>query len=458
MKRIIISFLCLPVIVAGQVHLKPSIGIGALPNDVDSVCTIISRDQVPWTPVNQGDTAADFTLYDINGNSVNLASVLNSGKHVLMVSGSYTCPIFRDHMSILNAVSAQYGSQIECFVVYTVEAHPTGSPMPNNGNVNPTNPSYFQPSTYGERKAIVQDLLNGVNGTPPGSYIPVTVNVPIYIDGPCNQWWDYYNAPNNAYLINTNGVVFAYHEWFSNSNPPNNQPTNIWCDIDSLLGVNSGGCTQVTTLNGTFDFQFKSTATSTAYASPGDVIDVFGELINDSNDGVKVKIRRIMNQLPSNTWESSICVTFCLPSDVDTTSVVIAAGDTVDFSFHFYSDPLMPGPDTGRARIRFRNVYGNQQNIEQSYRGITEPITTDVQEHENGISVYPNPSNGIVYIECIGVLKSHLVIADLKGVSVRETILNNGKNNLVFKGLSQGIYFVNIDGVTRQKLFVYRSE
>ena len=35
---------------------------------------------------------------------------------------------------------------------------------------------------------IVQDLLNGANGPPTGNYIPVPVNVPIYIDGPCNEW------------------------------------------------------------------------------------------------------------------------------------------------------------------------------------------------------------------------------------------------------------------------------
>ena len=42
-------------------------------------------------------------------------------------------------------------------------------------------------SIYGERKDIVQDLLNGVNGPPSGNYIPVPVSVPIYIDGPCND-------------------------------------------------------------------------------------------------------------------------------------------------------------------------------------------------------------------------------------------------------------------------------
>ena len=239
-----------------QVQLKPSIGITQLPNDNDSVCAIVPRSQGnPWIPVSPGDTMADFTLYDINGDSVTLSNILNSSKRALIVTGSYTCPIFRNHMTELNAVAAQFSNEIECMVVYTVEAHPTGSPMPSSGVINPTNPPYYQPLTYGDRKAIVSDLLNGVGN---GQYIPVPVNVPIYIDGPCNEWWEYYDAPNKAYLVDTNGVLFAYHSWFNNSNPPNGPPTNIWCDIDSLLNVNSGGCNTITGLSGTFDFELNS--------------------------------------------------------------------------------------------------------------------------------------------------------------------------------------------------------
>jgi hypothetical protein len=381
MKKLLLLLLCVPLIGVGQVQLLPSIGLISHPLDTDSICTITPRTQGnPWIPVSAGDTMADFTLWDINGDSITLSSVLNSGKRVLVVSGSYTCPIFRNHMSDLNDVSAQFGSQIECFVVYTVEAHPTGSPMPSSGVINPTNPPYYQPLTYGDRKLIIQDLLNGVNGPPSGNYIPVPVNVPIYIDGPCNEWWQYYNSPNNAYLIDTNGVVFAYHKWFNNSNPPNGPATNIWCDIDSLLGVNSGGCNQVTSLNGTFDFQLKPSNTMPVYGNPGDIIDIFGEIINTSNDGVKVEIQRIMNNLPSNTWESSMCIGVCLPSTQDTASAIIAAGDTLDFSFHFFTDALMIGPDTGRSRIRFTNSNGNQSSIMQNYKGITYGHTTNTLE------------------------------------------------------------------------------
>ncbi len=438
-----------------QVNLLPSIGLSNQPLDTDSVCTIIPRNQGnSWVPVSVGDTMADFTLWDINGDSITLSSVLNSGKRVLMVAGSYTCPIFRNHMPDLNAVAAQFGNQIECFAVYEVEAHPTGSPMPSSGVINPSNPPYNQPATYGERKAIIQDLLNGANGPPSGNYIPVPVSVPIYIDGPCNEWWQYYNAPNNAYLIDTNGILFAYHNWFNNSNPPNSQPTNIWCDIDSLLGVNSGGCSQVTSLNGTFDFQLKSTSTMTAYGNPGNVIDIFGELINTSNDGVRVNIQRIMNNLPSNTWESSMCITFCLPSSQDTTSAIISANDTIDFSFHFFTDPLMVGTDTGRSRVRFSNANGSQQAIMQPYKGITYASTSTVDKTFTKVLVYPNPSDEILFIETDLKENSVVQIVNLLGNIVKEIAVNKGENKIQISNLPSAFYFVKINKKACKKIVV----
>ena len=87
-----------------------------------------------------------------------------------------------------------------------------------------------------------------------------------------------------------------------------------------------------------------------------------------------------MNILPSNTWESSMCIGVCLPSNQDTTSAIIAAGDTLDFSFHFFTDPLMIGPDTGRARVRFTNANGGQQYIIQNYRALTFAPSTEILE------------------------------------------------------------------------------
>ena len=88
-----------------------------------------------------------------------------------------------------------------------------------------------------------------------------------------------------------------------------------------------------------------------------------------------------------------MCVTFCLPASQDTTSAIVGANDTIDFSFHFFTDPVMVGPDTGIARVRFTNANGSQQAIMQPYKGITYASTSTVDETFTKVLVYPNPSD-----------------------------------------------------------------
>ena len=62
MKKLTLILLCLPMIFFGQVSLLSSIGLNSEPLGSDSICTIIPRTQGnPWTPINIGDTMADFT-------------------------------------------------------------------------------------------------------------------------------------------------------------------------------------------------------------------------------------------------------------------------------------------------------------------------------------------------------------------------------------------------------------
>lgn len=122
---------------------------------------------------------------------------------------------------------------------------------------------------------------------------------------------------------------------------------------------------------------------------PGDILDSFGGLANTTplsgvqgeNIAVEVFIERVMENLPAATWTSSMCLGVCLPSDQDTITALIAQGDTLDFSFHFFTDALMPGPDTAWARVRFTNTNGSQTPVTRMYRGIT--AGPDVVENLN---------------------------------------------------------------------------
>ena len=142
-----------------QPNLLPSIGIGPMPSDNDPVCTI------PWylgsfytSGLAAGDTAYDFTLYDLNGDSLNLAEALSHGKPVLLVAGSYTCPVYRGKVAALNNVVTTYAGLVDVYIIYTIEAHPIIDTSVYFGYVNPTTTNlqagitYRQPQTYGERK------------------------------------------------------------------------------------------------------------------------------------------------------------------------------------------------------------------------------------------------------------------------------------------------------------------
>ena len=196
--------LCLPTF--AQLNLKPTIGVGTLPNDADSICTLgtVGGGGFGQLGPMTGDTIAHFNLWATDGSEMDIETILLQGKPVLMVTGSYTCPVFRNKVGVINDLQVIYGNSLEIFIVYVVEAHPIAPDIsPYFGVVNDAgNPSVginvLQPRTYGERKAVVQEMTDTMQ-----------FDVPIYLDGPCNEWWyEFGPAPNNAYIIDQNGAVY----------------------------------------------------------------------------------------------------------------------------------------------------------------------------------------------------------------------------------------------------------
>src|SRR5438128_1385262 len=160
-KFFLLSFLLTIAIhfsVSSQPQLKPSIGLTALPNDGDSVCDIPLRlgGNFDALGFQISDTVPDFTLYEFNGDSLNLKTALQSGKPVLLVTCSYTCPIYRGHLDEVNNLLAEFSNDVLIYLVYTVEAHPIVDISPYFGYVNTTQQNYQdsilyrQPETYGD--------------------------------------------------------------------------------------------------------------------------------------------------------------------------------------------------------------------------------------------------------------------------------------------------------------------
>jgi hypothetical protein len=415
--------------------LKPSIGIGPLPADTTSICTI------PWylgsfsaSGLQVGDTAADFTLYDVNGNPFNLGTALASGKPVLLVSASYTCPVFRSKVPSINNVISTYGSQVTTAVIYCVEAHPTDT-SPYFGYVNITNANqqagilFPQPTTYKERKNMVDTLLANM-----------TLNAPVYIDGPCNNWWLYYGpAPNNAYLIDTSGIVVAKHPWYDS------YPDNILCDIDSLLGI-SGNCN---TSNNNGSFILNMLSSDSVVGSPGTTLSVNAQLINNSANNVLIKMGRLQNNLAPG-WASSMCATVCYSSATDTATIQVAAGDTQLFHFYFYTDTV---PNSSNAKVGFRNVNNPNNSYMKNFYGFTSG--TGVEEYgidPTRITLFPVPASGVLYAASDLTL-TRMEIFDVAG----RMVLQSPDPKIDISKLKSGFYFVKIydrEGKSAVKNFV----
>ncbi len=359
-----------------KAQLLPSIGLVSLPSNTTPICN------PPYylgsfynSGFMIGDTVPDFKLYNLQGDSLILSDELSDGKPILLIAGSLTCPVFRNKVQTINQVVSTYGSAIKVFIIYTIEAHPTDTSV-YFGTINITNQNntegvlFASPTNYGERKILVDTMSNWVN-----------VNAPIFIDGPCNPWWNNFGpAPNNSYLIDTNGVVVSKHGWF------HKQPTdNIFCDIDNYLSVTSSSC-NISTSPGHFTV---NVINSTSFGSPGETLYDFAQLINTQSVTTTVEIRKLQWSLPAN-WQTAFCADICYSAQDDSISLVLNPYDTLLFSLDFFTSATA---DSGKVRVGFRNV--NNFNNSYSYwlKASTYPAT-GVEDNFNGNSdvlFYPNP-------------------------------------------------------------------
>lgn len=308
-----------------------------------------------------------------------LSERLATGKPVLLIAGSLTCPVFMGKIPTINQVISTYGNQVEVYVVYTLEAHPTDTSVyfgyVNIGTANQNAGILFpQPLTYGARKHMADTM----------SYW-ATLNAQVLLDGPCNPWWSTFGpAPNNAYLIDTNGQIFAKHGWFHKNSD------NIFCDLDSLLNVNSGLCTQ-SPGNGSFQVQVLNNLSN---GNPGTILYDYANLINNSNDQVSIGIKKLQKNHPVG-WQTAFCADVCYSPTDDSITLTIPAQDTLLFSLDFITNQT---PDTGQVRVGFRNISNPNNNTQVTFRASTLPLSVGSTAAASGLTVYPNPAGDRIYL------------------------------------------------------------
>lgn len=365
--------------------LKPFIGQSSIPSESDLICPIQNYlGSFENSGYQLGDTVHDFTLYDTAFRFFTLSESLKKGKPVLLISSSYTCPIFRGKIPIINQLYEKYKNQVDMYVVYTVEAHPNLDISPYFGKVNTgatnikENILYRQPIHYGDRLAIIKDMLQNVQ-----------LDVPVIIDGPCNEWWYHYGpAPNNATLIDTNGVVRIKHAWFDRD------PDDIFCDLISYLQPGTV-CDSIPT--GTGKFTFSMISDSVIYGQSGSSLYAVGRIENNSNATVKIEVRRLLNNMPAQ-WSSSICLDVCYPTEVDSTQISLKPNQSMDLIVDFFTGPIA---DEGSVRIGLKNIDDSQNRNIMRVKAITQDVTdakSISENQENFISIYPQPARSSLSI------------------------------------------------------------
>lgn len=427
-----------------QNNLLPSIGLTSLPADGDSVCYI------PWRLDPNFDTmgfklaepVADFTLYTLEGEPVNLAETINNGKPTLLITCSYTCYVFRGKVPLIDSLQELYGDLINIYLVYTVEVHPWHDTSVYFGFINPSffnvqeGILYDQPKTYGERKGIVSDMLDNMQ-----------IDVPVLIDGPCNNFWiNYVSGPNTAYLLDTTGVIYAKQGWLDLP------PQDIEATIKNILGI-----TDIQNAGALGHFTFVMNAEdSIQQADPENTLYFEGELVNDDTSSAIVEMVRKQELIPS-TWFTAMCAGICYPPNVDSATVNVENGSSVLFVLDMFT---ALAPDTGLVEISFRNESYPDEVYYQWFVGITgQPLSViDQQVEDKGILVYPNPANENFYLLSNESPdnNSEIEIFNTEGKLILRFPLNKSIQKFSTNDLSSGIYLLKIisQGQSAEKILL----
>lgn len=150
---------------------------------------------------------------------------------------------------------------------------------------------------------------------------------------------------------------------------------------------------------------------------------------------------RIENNLASN-WEGSICDKItCYAPTVDSSSFILVPGDSSIMDAHFY---LNDSPGNGTIRIM---IWAGQDRSTADtivYHASTWALGTKKLSHDKTISIFPNPTKGILNLEFKSNEKVGIEIYDILGKLKRSFIHEDGFSSFNLTSLPNGLYIIRI--------------
>ena len=179
-----------------------------------------------------GDTVFDFTVYDFDGNPLNLYTELSGEKPVVLINGSVSCLRFRgtfepdnngqQYVAARNYLE-EHINDYNWIFIYGVEAHPTDGNCPSNCPPTVSNDTtVVQPPFYVDRRWAVR----GWEDSPEHDF-PFTM----YADNPNNAVYNnFFQRPFGLVAINCDGTVAMRGDWVNSffMNSTNVTALNEW--------------------------------------------------------------------------------------------------------------------------------------------------------------------------------------------------------------------------------------
>ncbi len=168
-----------------------------------------------------GDRAPEFTLKNLDGDTVRLSDVLKE-KPVVLVTGSVSCTVFRRFaLPQVEQLRRDFGKDVEVLVLYVDEAHPAlGKSAIAKGQwthkENVTDGILVRRPETAEARRVLALLAAERFGL---------ATAGVVMDTPDNTTWDaYLHLPNASYVIGKDGKVAFREAWAFRTNGKSAEP------------------------------------------------------------------------------------------------------------------------------------------------------------------------------------------------------------------------------------------
>lgn len=180
-----------------------------------------------------GAPAPRFELRGLDGETVSLDELVGERPLVLQL-GSHSCPVYRYRRFGMRELWEEYRGRVGFLLLYTVEAHPRGTPSP-----------YRDPQRNGGEWDLLLNRVVGVRlpratdlderaAAARRSAEALEIPYPVAVDGMDDAVWRAYGAaPSAGYVLDRRGRVVLVQPWID--------PAEIRLALDRLLAQSEDG-------------------------------------------------------------------------------------------------------------------------------------------------------------------------------------------------------------------------